>query len=313
MNARDQRSLEAARLYFVKGLSQAEVAAALGVSRPTASKLIQHAKDAGYVTITINDPGRDRGQLEDRLRERYGLREVKVTSDAGGDAEGLLDELGRGGAQVVAGQVHDGSMIGIAWGDTMWSLSRHLPHTDVQGVEVIQLKGGLSFTSWETNDMETMNRFCRAFNAYGRYLHLPVAFDSAEVKRLVESERHLRRVLDMGREAELAVFTVGSAHSDAALLSAGYITDDERALILAEAKGDICSRFFGADGEPCVPQLDARTVGVSLHDLRQIPERVLVAGGPRKVDALAVALATGYATRLVTDETTARVLADRTE
>ncbi|WP_075890419.1 sugar-binding transcriptional regulator [Actinomyces provencensis] len=310
-NGKDARALEAARLYYIKGLSQSVVAKSLGVSRPTASKLIQYARDRGFVTISINDPGEDRAALEDRLRETFDLEGVGISSAVGRDYEALLDGLGAVGAELVEDLVHDGTMIGVSWGKTMWSVARHLGHRDVHGVEVIQLKGGLSFTSWETNDMETMNLFCRAFNAYGRYLHLPVAFDSEEVKRLVESERHLRRILDMGREADLAVFTVGSVEPDSLLLSAGYLTPEEHAEVLARAEGDICSRFFDSEGNACVPSLDRRTVGISLEDLRRKPRRVLVAGGRRKLNALESALRAGYATHLVTDEVSAQVLLER--
>jgi deoxyribonucleoside regulator len=43
MDAREQQALDAAKLYYVRGLSQDEVAQQLGVSRPTVSKLIQTA------------------------------------------------------------------------------------------------------------------------------------------------------------------------------------------------------------------------------------------------------------------------------
>jgi DNA-binding transcriptional regulator LsrR (DeoR family) len=49
-------------------------------------------------------------------------------------------------------------------------------------------------------------------------------------------------------------------------------------------------------------------VGISLEELRAIPERLCVAGGPDKEIAVAGALRGGYATHLVTDERTARRL-----
>lgn len=310
MDDRDIRAIEAARLYYVGGLTQAQVAKDMGVSRPTASKLIQRARDADFVTITINDPRERQDRLEADIRELYKLDSVRVAS-VDGDTPELLDALGRVGAEVVEELVRDGTMLGVTWGNTLWSIARHLHRRDVRGVEVIQLKGGLSFTSWEANDMETMNLFCRAFNAYGRYLHLPIVFDTAEVKDLVESEQHLRRILDMGKQAELAVFTVGSVKPDSLLLSAGYLKREERSFLHAHAKGDICSRFFGEDGMTCLPSLDDRTVGISLADLKAKPTRVLVAGGANKLDGLEAALLHGYATHLVTDRFSARALVER--
>ena len=52
-------------------------------------------------------------------------------------------------------------------------------------------------------------------------------------------------------------------------------------------------------------------VGISLEEIRAVPERICVAGGPDKVEAVAAALRGGYATVLVTDEDTARGLAER--
>lgn len=312
-DSKDKRALEAARMYYLKGLTQSAIAKTLGVSRPTVAKLIQYARERGFVTISIHDSAEDRSELERRLKDRFHLDGVRVSGASSDDNSALLEGLGAAGSELVEGLVHDGTMIGVTWGKTLWSIARHLNRCDVHGAEVIQLKGGLSFTSWEANDMETMNLFCRAFNAYGRYLHLPLAFDSEEVKRLVESERHLRRILEMGREADLAVFTVGSVEPDSLLLSAGYLTPEETTEVREKAVGDICSRFFDIHGEPCVPSLDRRTVGISLSDLRGKPCRVLVAGGPRKVNGLDAALRAGYATHLATDEVSARVLLERLE
>ena len=50
---------------------------------------------------------------------------------------------------------------------------------------------------------------------------------------------------------------------------------------------------------------DARMVGIGLDELKTIPTRICVAGGPQKLAAIRGALAGGYATHLVTDLDTA--------
>ena len=97
MNPRDSSAIDAARLYYERGLSQADVAGALGVSRPTVSKLIQHAKDRGFVTVTINDPRDDDSALADALRRTFGLTQVRL-SRSSSDAASTLSELGQAGA-----------------------------------------------------------------------------------------------------------------------------------------------------------------------------------------------------------------------
>lgn len=43
--------VQAARLYYEDGLTQAQVAAKIGVSRPQVSKMLAHAREAGIVHI----------------------------------------------------------------------------------------------------------------------------------------------------------------------------------------------------------------------------------------------------------------------
>lgn len=303
MNPRDEQALDAATLYYRDGLSQGEVATRLGVSRPTVSKLVQHAKDAGFVRIEIHDPRETGSALVDRLRERFGLAEVRLAQ--AGPAPDLLRELGWLGALTLQDEVQDGDLVGVTWGETMYAVARALKPQPRHGVEIVQLKGGLSLTSRSTNDFETITLFCRAFDAYARTLPLPVIFDDPTVKTIVEQERHIRHVLDLGREAQTAIFTVGGISPEAMLFNLGHLTEGEREHLLAHAAGDVCSRFYDEAGQICLPDLDARTVGISLDDLRAKRTRILVAGGLAKARALHVALQAGYATHLVTDTRTA--------
>ena len=82
--------------------------------------------------------------------------------------------------------------------------------------------------------------------------------------------------------------------------------DAEQATLLEHAVGDICSRFIDEHGQPCLPDLEERTVAVSLQNVKAKQTRICVAGGQQKVRPLQAALGAGYVSHLVTDETTAR-------
>ena len=70
-------ALRAATLYYLDGHTQAEIAAKLGVSRPTAGRLIARAKARGLVRIEVIVPPAMKDDLhadeERRLEERFGL------------------------------------------------------------------------------------------------------------------------------------------------------------------------------------------------------------------------------------------------
>lgn len=307
LNPRDAQSLEVARLYYQRGLSQTEVARQLSLSRPTVSKLVQHAKDRGFVSIEIHDPREVSSDVGRRLCATFGLADARVVAAAGTEDE-LLHELGGMGAQVLEENVADGDLVGITWGRTMQALALALTPQPRSGVQMVQLKGSSGLGSPLAGHHETVRLLCAAFNAYPHTLPLPVLFDSPGVKRLVEQDRHIEYVLDLGRSARSAVFTVGSVAQDAPLLGRDYLTTAERTAIARHAVGDLCSHFIDAQGRPAVPELDERTVSIPLADLREKEIRICVAGGAGKVPVLRAALQAGYVSHLVTDERTARAV-----
>lgn len=308
MDSRDEQALLAAKLYYESDFSQAEVAAEIGVSRPTAAKLLQHAREKGYVTIEVHDPREKGGELSSLLVDRfgeYGLRTAYVVQVARPGEDQLLKELGGKGARVLESLVQDGSMVGVSWGNTMYAVARALMPSPHRGVEIVQLKGGLGHTESSTNDIETINLFCRAFDAYARTLPLPVIFDSVEAKRIVEKDRHIAHLLELGRMTDIVVFTVGAVTRGSLPLTMGYLSEEEIDELVARAVGDACSRFYTAEGETALPSVDERTVGIGLADLAQRPVRLLVAGGTQKTAAIGAALRMGLATHLVIDAATA--------
>lgn len=305
LDSRDAQSIDAAKLYYLSGLSQAEVAAELGVSRPTVSKLLQHARESGFVVISLHDPREGADEVVDKLKARYGLVDVRVVRPASSQRADLLTDLGVTGAALLEELVTDGMKVGVSWGNTMFAVSEHLRAQNLSGVQVIQLKGGHSHSERNTRDVETLARFARAFNAEMQMLPLPVILDSAETKELVEADRHIASIMRAGAAADVAVFTVGDVHRESLLLNLGVLSESEIEALLGSAVGDVCSRFYDADGNVAHPLIDARTVGISVANLRSRPVRVLVAGGLEKADAIRVALEMGMATHLVIDHATA--------
>lgn len=309
MDEEKQRlSIDAARLYYQSDYSQQQIAERLGVSRPTVSRLLQYAKEQGYVVIKIADPLEDVGVLAKRLKERYSLEQVRVAYSPLNEYEEINKHIGRLGAIFLHEIVKDGDIIGVTWGTTMYSLACQLKSKMVHGVEVVQLKGGVSHSRSNTYAAEIVNLFAKAFHTVARYLPLPVIFDSAELKQMVEADQHIRCIIDMGRHANIAVFTVGTVKDNALLFRLGYLGDEEKVQLQRTGVGDICSRFFDDHGNICNQEINSRTVGIDLEELKKKEKSILVAGGERKIAAIQAALVGGYANMLITDQFTAKAL-----
>jgi len=308
---RDEQSIEAVKLYYQQGLSQAEVATRMGLSRPTVAKLLAHGRERGFVTIEIHDPREDASEIALRLERRFGLACARVAHGAGATEDEAIEQVGRVGADVVTQLVRDGMSVGISWGRTMSALAAHLPRAPRVGVRVVQLKGGASFSERATHDFEIMRSFCEAFGAEPRYLPLPVIFQDTAMLSIVRRDRSIERILEEGRGVDVAVFTVGSLGREPLSLNLGQLEDDEVEALLRDAVGDACSRFFTRDGDVALASVDRRTVGITLDELRSRPVRVLVAGGRVKAEALGTALHMGLATHLVVDQDLALALLER--
>lgn len=313
MERRDEQSIEAVKLYYQQELSQAEVAARMGLSRPTVAKLLARGRERGFVTIEIHDPREDASEIALRVEKRFGLASVRVAHGRDMTEGEVIEQVGRVGADVVTQLVRDGMSVGISWGRTMSALAAHLPHAPRQGVRVVQLKGGTSFSERATHDFEIMRAFCEAFDAQPCYLPLPVIFQDTAMLSIVRRDRAIERVLEEGRGVDVAVFTVGALGREALSLNLGQLDDVEVDALMRDAVGDACSRFFTREGGVALASVDRRTVGITLEELRARPVRVLVAGGRVKAEALETALHMGLATHLVVDQDLALALLERRE
>ncbi len=300
--------IEAAKLYYQLDYSQNEIADALGVSRPTVSRLLQQAKAEGIVTIEIKDPTEDVEVLRNMLKERFQLKNVVVAFTPTYEENVVKKYIGQAAALYLNELAKDGDTIGASWGSTMYQVALQLKAKSLVNSFVVQLNGGVSDADVRISPSEIVHLFGKAFNVTPYFMYLPAIVDHILVKQSMLTDRHIRRVMDMGKSANIAVFTAGSPTPDSVLINSNYFREDELEIIKTKAVGDICSRYYDSSGVICLPSLDERTVGIELADLRTKEHSILVAGGPSKVNAIYGELKGKYGNTMVTEQITAKAL-----
>ncbi|REE55401.1 deoxyribonucleoside regulator [Paenibacillus taihuensis] len=305
------KMLDAVRMYFQLDYSQQEIAKKLGVSRPTVSRFIQQAKEEGYVIISIVDPLENNDLLAGQIERKFGLKKVVIVNVPHYDDTVVKKYLGVAGAKYLDKIVKDGDVIAATWGTTLYEVALNLPDKHVRDVKVVQLNGGVSHSETNTYASEIITLFGKAFHTAPYFLPLPAIFDHAVVKKTIETDRHINNILELGKKANIAVVTVGTPTEDSVLIRANYFNEDELKMIFQKGAGDICSRYFNIEGVICSQELDQRTIGISLKDLKQKEQSILIAGGIRKVDGIYGALRGQYTNVLITDQFTAKYLMER--
>ena len=302
--------IEVARLYYQLDYSQQEIAKKLDVSRPTVSRLLKQAKDSGIVEIKIHNPVEAGELLTERLKDKFGLKEVVVASVSEYDNTLIKRHLGETAASYLNKIVKDHDVIATSWGTTVHELATKLKPKPISHTTVVQLNGGVSHSETKTYASEIIHLFGEAFHTQTFLLPLPAIVDHIVVKQAIEADRHIRKILDLGKQANIAIFSVGTPVVDSVLLQAEYFSEEDKHLIQSKAAGEICSRFFDKNGEICVENLNNRTIGIELHELAKKEKSILLAGGPKKLEAIYGALKGKYANVLITDEHTASLLVD---
>lgn len=73
-----EKLIRVSQMYYDEGLNQSQIAGEVGYSRSSVSRMLTEARETGIVQITIGHPLQRLQSLEENLRNKYGLKTVRV-------------------------------------------------------------------------------------------------------------------------------------------------------------------------------------------------------------------------------------------
>jgi DNA-binding transcriptional regulator LsrR (DeoR family) len=306
---RDREQLvKAARMYFVDGSSQQEIAGAFGTSRSNVSRMLSAAREQGIVEIRIVDHAERRYDLEVELTQRFGLYDCLVAAYTPGTAP--TESVAKLSSRWLLDTVHEGQRLALSWGTALQAMVWAVTATRRYDVEVVQLVGGLSSVDAEVTGQELVRELATRLGARYRYLHAPALVTSPDALAAFLSERSVSTALDAAKSADMAFVGIGTYgdSSSGAIIDAMALSPGERADLDAMAPaGDICARYFDINGTPVSSDaVHNHIIGVDLEDLRRIPMVVGVTAGRVKAPGLVGALRGCHLDVLICDESAAR-------
>lgn len=295
--------VEAAKLYYQHQLSQQEISKKLGVSRPTISRLLQQARETGIVKIEIIDSAEIGTQLELALVEKFDLKKAVVVPNDTDNTKIIKKRLGKAAVLLVDTLINEGTILGISWGTTMQEIAKQVRVRRVSDMVVVQLNGGISRAELDTHASEIAKTIGESYKAIPYLMPLPAVVDNASLKKAIMSDKNIARTLKLGLKADIALFTIGSFGYNSVLVKADYFEPAEVETLLKDgAVGDICSRIIKSDGTICSEDLNSRTIGIDLEELKKKPYSIAVAGGKEKLAAIRAGLKGEWFNILITDE-----------
>jgi DNA-binding transcriptional regulator LsrR (DeoR family) len=302
-----------ARLFFDRQMSKVEIATRLGISRFRVARLIDQARAGGLVRIEFRDVPAATRQLAQAIEECWGIDLCVVTTSAeSGDA---LTAMARGAAAVVGDLVGPNQVIGVAWGSTLAAVVGEIPARADPSVVVVQLAGSSVRVERDRTPGELARRLADRLGGRYQALFAPAFVETPALRNALLREPEIQATIGLYDQVTLAIIGIGALAGEAmdvrsSLVQSGVLDETEWARLREQgAVGDLLLYPFDAEGRFVAPALCERAIAIGLDRLRRVRQVVAVAGGARKVKAIAGALATGIVRTLVTDEAAATGLA----
>ncbi len=303
--------VRAAWLYYKDDLTQAEIAERLFVSRATVGRLLDLARAEGIVRFEISADHLSAFELSARVRDAFGLRDAVVIPRiaATGGPDRINSRVAAAAAEYLGRFLKPGAVIGVGWGDTVMRVLFALSRYALDGVTIASVAGGIDVYTREITARNT-----NGVNNHLRAIPAPLLASSATIAAALREDASVRSVLELASSAVATLTGIGSADlSTASAVRAGLYTADEvTRLRAAGGVGDMLGEWFDRNGAVVPSESSARRIGITLDEMRALPNVIGMAGGVEKTEAILGALRGHYLDVLVTDETTADALLSQT-
>jgi deoxyribonucleoside regulator len=295
-------------LYYMEELTQQEIGNRLGLSRVTINRLLQQARQDGTVQITVKAPNTTYFAQEQALCRTFGLQDaVVVTCSEPG--EPLYLALAQGAADWLIPRLKTNIHIGMGYGRTLSHLPLVVRNNKKVDCVFTEVMGGVGDHESGFKSYNVVSKMAELVNGRVNYVYAPSIVSTEEARQTFLKEEAIANSLDVARQCDILLHSVGPVDDSALLYVHDYLQKEDLAELQQKgAVGDTLGRYFDAQGNHIEQSLDNRIIGITLDDIRQIPLKVLVAGGSEKTPVIRAAIHGDLLNVLITDHVTAQAL-----
>lgn len=295
--------------YYELGRTQDEIAQVEHISKSTVSRILKRAQDKGYITILINHPIESVQSLEQEFYDYFDIQKVFIAPSYVDNFQIRLTDTCRALAENLPKMLQDNEIISVSWGRMMEQLVSVLqpPAHPLKNIRVVQLSGSVAKNVISNLSSFIVEHFSATFGGTGYLLPAPALVDTKEIANAIMSDSQIKMVLDLARESDFSVFSIGSVNPHSVIVERGSFSQEHyHELMQLGAVGDIVARYFNINGELVDHDINQRTIGLTLDELRAKRIRLALAVGSDKIQGIVGALRGKICTHLYTDEITAK-------
>lgn len=298
-----------ARLYYLDGLGQTEVAKFVKVSQAQISRMLALARQRGIVRISVAEYSPRNEPLEQELKRKFAFQSVQVIKTAeGGSAEDARRSVAHFAWAHVAGLIPQNGVVAIAGGRTMREFVQRLPEDRERRVTVVQAMGSIDSHVGPVDAFELGRTMARRLGGSFQTLNTPAFVPDKKTCATFRALPQIRSVWKRWDEANVALVGIGTLENSVFVDRGVFKEDDIAQLTARGAVGEICGRFYDHDGRECDSPWRDRVISIEFEQLRRIPEVIAMVAGADRSDAISAAVRGGLLKSLVIDEAGALAL-----
>ena len=297
-------------LYYEDDMRQQEVSDYLGISRATVSRMLQKGKESGIVRVEVINPVQfSYNKLEKALERKYGLKEVIVVESSALDTKTeSVSRMYERAALYLSQFFKDGDWIGVTMGHTLHNIVKtNRAFEKDKKLMFVPIVGGIGQSTIDKVDVQS-NRIAQEFSrkfggTYTQFLS-PAVFSEQKAMEYFLKEKSISYIFDDFQKLDTLIMGIGIPQRvESTLVRAGYITGENLEEFAQDGMaGDIALHFFDEDGgTEKFRAFNDRVAGMPLEMMKKVRNRIGIAGGENRAEAIRGAIKGGFINMLITN------------
>ena len=297
-------------LYYEDDMRQQEVSDYLGISRATVSRMLQKGKESGIVRVEVINPVQfSYNKLEKALERKYGLKEVIVVESSALDTKTeSVSRMYERAALYLSQFFKDGDWIGVTMGHTLHNIVKtNRAFEKDKKLMFVPIVGGIGQSTIGKVDVQS-NRIAQEFSrkfggTYTQFLS-PAVFSEQKAMEYFLKEKSISYIFDDFQKLDTLIMGIGIPQRvESTLVRAGYITGENLEKFARDGMaGDIALHFFDEDGATeKFRAFNDRVAGMPLEMMKKVRNRIGIAGGENRAEAIRGAIKGGFINMLITN------------
>lgn len=301
-----------AELYYIYDINQCEIAKKFNFSKTKVCRVIKEAREKGVIQFSIADYNKRQRELEEKLEDKYGLKEVIIyfimeEKDYDDDNNSIFQEIGKLAASYFNRILGNNLNIALAWGKTLYNFIENIQREKkFKNINIFSTLGGVSLTTVEYQNNSLIQMLSNKIGGASHPIYLPLVLESKEHKEFLSANNNINKILGNISDIDYYFASLGFISESSRMYKLGVFDKAFlKELSAKKACGEIGLNFYDIDGNFIKTSIGERAVYLGIEPIKKMKNKIIIAFGKSKVLSIKGFLKTKIADVLITDSLTA--------